>query len=416
MDSARQRADAAARASYGRLLSILIARSRDIPSAEDAVSQAFEAALRVWPERGIPQNPEAWLLTAARNHMSNQMRHNRIIRAGMDELTLLAETGGETGSDSAAHDPTDPAVFPDDRLKLLFLCAHPALDGSIRTPLMLQVVMGLDAARIAQAFLVPAATMGQRLSRAKAKIRDAGLRFVLSEAELSSDRLLDVLDAIYVAFATGWDAAHDLAAEAIYLARLIVTLMPSEPEPRGLLALMLYCEARRAARRRKGVFVPLDQQDVRLWRRDLIIEAEGLLTTGARFGRFGRYLCEAAIQSVHVQRAITGQTEYSALEVLYRMLQTHAPSIGAQVGLAAVTLETQGPAQALAVLESLPPDRVQAYQPYWVTRTRVLQALGLDSAAALAQAISLTEDEDRRRHIEWGVTGWSGVTAPNTSA
>lgn len=415
MDDARRKAESAARASYGRLVSILIARSRDISSAEDALSQAFEAALRVWPERGIPHNPEAWLLTAARNHMSNQMRHNRIIWAAMEELTRQAETGGETGLNSGANDPTDPAVFPDERLKLLFLCAHPALDGSIRTPLMLQVVLGLDAARIAQAFLVPATTMGQRLSRAKAKIRDAGLRFVLSQAELSSERLLDVLDAIYVAFATGWEQADDLTAEAIYLARLIVTLMPSEPEPRGLLALMLYCEARRAARRREGVFVPLDQQDVRLWRRDLIIEAEGLLTAGARFGRFGRYLCEAAIQSVHVQRAVTGQTEYGALEVLYRMLQTHAPSIGAGVGLAAVTLETQGPARALAVLEALPADRVQTYQPYWVTRTRVLQALGQESAASLAQAIALTQDEGQRRHIEWGVTGL-GVTAPSTSA
>lgn len=392
MEPARHRAEAAARASYGRLLSILVARSRDISSAEDALSQAFEAALRVWPERGIPQNPEAWLVTVARNSMSNQIRHSGVARAAMDDLLRHAA------------DLAEPTAFPDERLKLLFLCAHPALDGSIRTPLMLQVVLGLDAARIARAFLVPAATMGQRLSRAKTKIRDAGLRFVLSEAELSSDRLIDVLDAVYVAFSIGWEEAYALTEEAIYLARLIVDLMPNEPEPRGLLALMLYCEARRPARRNADGFVPLDQQDTQLWRRDMIIEAEGLLTAGARFGRFGRYLCEAAIQSVHVQRAITGKTEYRALEVLYSLLQTHAPSIGAAVGLAAVTLESQGAARALALLDALPADRVQAYQPYWVTRTRVLQAMGQDAAPCLARAMSLTQDAGLRRHIEWGVT------------
>ena len=392
MEPARQRAETAARASYGRLLSILVARSRDISSAEDALSQAFEAALRVWPERGIPQNPEAWLLTAARNSLSNQIRHLGVARAAMDDLLRQTENWAE------------PAAFPDERLKLLFLCAHPALDGSIRTPLMLQMVLGFDAARVARAFLVPAATMGQRLSRAKAKIRDAGLRFVLSEAELSSDRLIDVLDAVYVAFSIGWEEADALTEEAIYLARLIVDLMPNEPEPRGLLALMLYCEARRPARRNAVGFVPLDQQDTRLWQRDMIIEAEGLLTMGARFGRFGRYLCEAAIQSVHVQRAITGKTEYRALEVLYSLLQTHAPSIGAAVGLAAVTLESQGAARALALLDALPEDRVQAYQPYWVTRTRVLQAMGQDAATCLARAVSLTQDAGLRRHIEWGVT------------
>lgn len=408
MASARPRAEAAARASYGRLLSILVARSRDIASAEDALSQAFEQALRVWPERGVPQNPEAWLLTTARNSLSNQIRHQGVTRAAMDELTRRAE------------DLAEPTAFPDERLKLLFLCAHPALDGSIRTPLMLQVVLGLDAARIARAFLVPAATMGQRLSRAKTKIRDAGLRYVLSEAELSSDRLMDVLDAVYVAFSIAWEDADALTDEAIYLARLIVTLMPKEPEPRGLLALMLYCEARRPARRNAHGFVPLDQQDARLWQRDMIIEAEGLLTTGARFGRFGRYLCEAAIQSVHVQRAVTGRTDHHALEVLYTLLQTHAPSIGAGVGLAAVTLETQGAAKALAVLDALPAERVQSYQPYWVTRMRVLQAMGRDPAASLAQAISLTQDAGLRRHIEWGAAGSSprkaDITAPSTSA
>jgi RNA polymerase sigma-70 factor (ECF subfamily) len=389
MTDARQRAETAARTSYGRLLSILIARSRDIAAAEDALSQAFEAALRVWPDRGMPDNPEAWLITTARNHLSNQSRHQTVALAATEELLRRTD------------ERSDPAPFPDDRLRLLFLCAHPALDEGIRTPLMLQCVLGLDAARIARAFLLPPATMGQRLSRAKAKIRDAGLRFVLSQAELSSDRLLDVLDAIYVAFSCGWEEGGDLTGEAIYLARLIVSLMPQEPEPLGLLALMLYAEARRPARRDAAGFVPLDRQDPRLWHRAMIIEAEGHLTAGSRFGRFGRYLCEAAIQSVHVQRGITGRTNYQALETLYALLDAHSPSIGATVGLAAVTLETSGAARALAVLDALPGAKVQTYQPYWATRTRILRAAG-DSAGAnvtRTQALSLTEDPNLRLHI-----------------
>jgi RNA polymerase sigma-70 factor (ECF subfamily) len=201
----------------------------------------------------------------------------------------------------------------------LFLCAHPALDEAIRTPLMLQTVLGLDAERIARAFLVAPSAKGQRLVRVKARIRDAGLRFVLSEAEMTAGRLGDVLDAIYVAFDTGWDAEDgtDLTGEAVFLARLIVAQMPGEPEPQGLLALMLYCEARRAARRdTEGRFVPLDRQDAKAWNRSMIIEAEGLLAQASRRAQFGRFQCEAAIQSVHIQRPITGVTNWAALETL----------------------------------------------------------------------------------------------------
>ena len=394
---ARHIAQKVARDSYGRLLAILVARNRDIAAAEDALSGAFEAALRQWPERGVPQNPQAWLITTARNTLSNQARHHGVTRAAVDEVLRRAE-----GHAAGLAEPE--AAFPDERLKLLFLCAHPALDHAIRTPLMLQVVLGLDAARIARACLVPAATMGQRLSRAKAKIRDAGLRYVLTEAEITPDRLDPVLDAVYVAFTAGWEADDDLIDEAIFLARLIVSLLPDEPDPKGLLALMLYCTARQKARRDASGFVPLDRQDMRLWQRDMIIAAEGLLSEGARAGRFGRYLCEAAIQSVHVQRAITGQTNHQALAVLYGMLHDLVPSVGAAVGLAAVTLETEGAARALSLLDALPQDRVHSYQPYWVTRRAVLRGLGrqAEAEAALAQALSLTEDESLRRHLAAG--------------
>lgn len=393
---ARHSAETAARTSHGRLLSILVARSRDIAAAEDALAAAFEAALRVWPQRGVPANPEGWLVTTARNALSNQTRHNRVEARAIPELLHRTDA------------LTDPADFPDERLKLLFLCAHPAIDERIRTPLMLQTVLGLDAAHIARAFMEEPATIGQRLVRAKAKIRDAGLRFVLAEAELGSDRLLDVLDAIYVAFGTGWETAVDsegLVDEAIYLARLIATLMPDEPEPRGLLALMLYCEARRPARRdATGGFVLLDRQDARLWSRNTIIEAEGLLTAAARKGRFGRYLCEAAIQSVHVQRPITGHTNYDALELLYGLLHAHVPSVGAAVGLAAVLVETGKIDRALAMLNAIPEGKQRGYQPYWVTRARALQASGdsVGAEAARQTALALTQDAALRRHIERG--------------
>ncbi len=390
-DPAQRAAEEAARASYGRLLSVLVARTRNIAAAEDALSGAFEAALRVWPVRGVPDNPEGWLVRAAQNRALNVRRHDAVVVAAQAELISRIEEGGD-GS------------FPDDRLRLLFLCAHPALDESIRTPLMLQTVLGLDADRIARAFLVAPATMGQRLVRAKAKIRDAGLRFVLSEAEMTSERLNDVLDAIYVAFGTGWDSATgaDLTGEAIWLARLIVALMPGEPEPMGLLALMLYCEARRAARRdREGRFVPLDRQDAKAWNRTMIIEAESLLTQASRRARFGRFQCEAAIQSVHIQRPITGVTNWAALETLYGLLARHVASVGATVALAVVTLETGAADRALAVLDGLAAERVAHYQPYWVARARVLGVLAREDEqrAALARAIDLSGDEAVRRHL-----------------
>ena len=330
---ARQAAEAAARNSYGRLVAILAARNRDIAAAEDALADAFVAALRSWPESGVPANPEAWLLTAARNQAINAVRHQAVAQAVGADLALL--------QDPWAPEPTD---LPDDRLKLLFVCAHPAIDEAVRTPLMLQTVLGLDAVQIGAAFLVAPATMGQRLVRAKAKIRDAGLRFELPTADDMPARLQEVLHAIYAAYGTSWDqiagaqgGVHDLAQEAIFLCRLLVELLPQEPEPRGLLSLMLYCESRRAARRSaSGGFVPLADQNPRLWSRDMIIEAENHLTQASQAGRFGRFQCEAAIQSVHCDRQRSGVTDRDALVKLYRALVEVAPTAGAHEALAAV--------------------------------------------------------------------------------
>ena len=391
MQSARIAAEHAARVSYGRLLAALVARYRDIAAAEDALADAFLSAVRSWPDSGVPANPDAWLYSTARNNLKNLARHQRVVDASAFDLALL--------QDGIAP---DEAQLPDDRLKLLFVCAHPAIDEAVRTPLMLQTVLGLDARQIGAAFLVAPAAMGQRLVRAKAKIKWARLRFELPAADDMSEHLQDVLDAIYAAYGTSWDAVagasagvRDLADEAIFLGRLVVAMLPDAPEALGLLSLMLFCESRRSARRgTDGSFIPLRQQDTQRWSRTLIAEAEGLLISGSRAGTFGRYLCEAAIQSVHAARAITGRINHDALGALYALLASHSPGAGVLVGQAAALVDAGEPARARAVLGRLVASEVRTYQPYWVTLANALAASGERAAAeqALQTAIGLTED------------------------
>ncbi|MFN8830924.1 MAG: RNA polymerase sigma factor [Labrys sp. (in: a-proteobacteria)] len=385
-----------ARASYGKLVAILSVRSRDIAGAEDALSEALASALEVWPERGVPTSPEAWLLTAARNRLRNTARAMMVRKSAEPEVErrlILPET----------EEP-----LADERLRLMFICTHPAIDPMARTPLILQTVMGIDAARIARAFLVEPATMSQRLVRAKTRIRDAGLRFELPERGDMPARLGAVLDAIYAAFGDGWDgldhpdAPEALTGEAIWLARLLVALLPEEPEPKGLLALMLYCTARRAARRDEARrFVPLDRQDAALWDRAMIIEAEALLTNAARAARFGRYQCEAAIQSVHIQRPITGHLNRAALRTLYDLLVQQSDSIGARIGRAVVMAEAGEPRRALDELAHLAPEKVERHQPFFVARSRIA-ALANEPALAAASmtiAIALTDDPSVRAYL-----------------
>lgn len=395
-DMAGRAAEQAARDSYGRLLSILAARDRDIAAAEDALSEALVQALRLWPERGVPQNPEGWLLTVARKRQRNADRARRLRQVAEPEVIRR-------------HDlPAEGAPLGDHRLALMFTCAHPAIDAAARTPLILQCVLGLDAAAIARAFLVEPAAMSQRLVRAKARIRDAGLRFALPDPEDMPARIEAVLEAIYAAFGTAWDsldlpdAREGLTAEAIWLARLVVAQMPDEPEPKGLLALMLYCSARASARRDgAGRFVPLDRQDARLWDPTRIIEAEGLLTEAARLGRFGRFQCEAAIQSVHIQRPITGRLNLSALLAFYDLLVARSDSIGARVGRAVVLAEAGRTDEAGQALDALPADRVARYQPWWVARARIAWLAGnpAEARAALETALSLTGDAGLRAFL-----------------
>jgi RNA polymerase sigma-70 factor (ECF subfamily) len=399
-ESTHRTIERVARESYGRLVAFLSAHTRDVASAEDALSNALVKALTTWPQDGVPQNPEAWLMTTARHSIIDHVRHQQMAEASEPTLLLLREESNEM---------TSSAEFPDDRLKLLFVCAHPAIDPAMHTPLMLQTVLGLDAVRVAHAFLVSPTTMGQRLVRAKTKIRDAGIQFEVPQERELPQRLDAVLEAIYAAFGIGWDdmtgvdqRGRDLAEEAIWLARVLLQLMPAEPEVRGLLALMLHCEARRAARRRPdGRYVPLSEQDSHQWSLPLIEEAERHLAEASNRGRTGRFQLEAAIQSVHAERARSGRTEWVAIVLFYEQLIRISPTLGTRTGYAAAVAEAVGPEAGLAVLDGLDPEAVSGYQPYWAARAHLLQRLGKASEAvdAFDRAIGLAEDPAVRQFL-----------------
>ncbi len=384
-----------ARESYGRLLAYLSARSRDVAAAEDALSDAFKAALQSWPEAGIPDRPEGWLLTAARHRLIDAARRAQIrARAAQRDPEL------------EVSEMADLAAIPDERLRLLFVCAHPAIDPTVHTPLMLQVVLGFDAATIARAFVTQPATMSQRLLRAKIKIRDAGIAFEVPDERQLPERLDAVLEAIYAAYGCGWDDPTQaqrpgLAEEAIWLARVVIELLPDAAEAHGLLALMLYCEARREARRGPdGRFVPIREQDAGLWSRPLIGEAARALTRAGKRGQLGRFQLEAAIQSVHIERARTGRVDWQSITLLYEGLVRIAPTLGARVGRAAAVAEARDAAAGLACLDALPSDSVKNYQPYWAVRAHLLQQS--DTAAsrrAYDRALALTEDTALRDYL-----------------
>jgi len=401
MEDARGTVEAVARTSYGRLLAYLCSSTRDVAGAEDALGEALVSALASWPIDGIPRQPEAWLLTAARHRLVDRARRQRVQEQHQDSLRRLLADSVATAADSDA--------FPDRRVELLFVCAHPAIDSSLDTPLMLQTVLGLDAARIAQAFLVPPATMGQRLVRAKRKIRTTGIPFAIPPPHELPSRLDAVLEAIYAAYGIGRDEtdgvdphAENLADEAIWLARVLTERMPGEPEVRGLLALMLFCDARRAARHAPdGRYVPLSEQDPAAWSMDAIREAEAELGAAARLGRTGRFQLEAAIQSVHAERAQSGRTDWAAIVVFYDHLVRLAPTLGARVAQAAAVAEAQGPAAGLAMLDEIERAVAAAYQPFWAVRAHLLQAVGraAEAAEAYDRAIGLAVDPATRQFL-----------------
>ncbi|MBB5575290.1 MULTISPECIES: RNA polymerase sigma factor [Rhizobium] len=401
--SAVKAAEAVARRSYGKLVAILAARTRDVAGAEDALSEAFASALADWPVKGAPLNPEAWLLAVARRKMIDAIRRRRVSAVASGHLKLMAE-------ELEAAASLAPEI-PDERLALMFACAHPAVEPGIRAPLILQTILGFDAQTIGSAFLVSPAAMGQRLARAKNKIRRAKIPLCVPERADMRARLGAILEAVYAAYAEGWsdpagaDASlRNLAEEAICLGRLIVALLPEQAEALGLLALMLYSHARRGARRSAaGEFVPLADQDPALWDEGLIDEAEDLLIRASAFDAFDRYQLEAAIQSAHVVRRRTGATDWVAIERLYDGLCAITGSPVAAINRAIAVAQTRGPAAGLAALPVLAPgSRLIEYQPYWAARAELHTRMGEMAAAreAYDQAIALEIDPAVRRFLQ----------------
>lgn len=382
-------AETAARNAYGRLLALLVSRCGNLDEAEDALSEAFARALAHWPETGVPDTPEAWILTTARRLLVDANRRRQTAEgARMDMITLM-----ETSETLLAAGES----IPDERLKLLFICAHPEIEPAMRTPLMLQTVLGLNAKRIASVFLLKPATMSQRLVRLKTRLKDNDIPFEEPDRAHWPDRLEAVMSTIYGAYTAGWDQqdATDLTGEALFLARLLARLTPYEPESGGLLALILHCEARRSARRDQGGrFVPLDQQETDLWDHEMIAEAERTLGAALRMGQQGRFQLEAALQSAHNARMQSGKTDWPAIVSLYDRLLAISPTLGAMIGRAAALGEAVSADAALQALDELPADRLLQHQPYWATRAHLLARQGRieDSRLAYQSAIGLTSD------------------------
>ena len=400
-EQARAATEEVARRSYGKLVAFLAARTRDVAAAEDALSEAFASALTDWPRNGCPRNPEAWLLTVARRKTVDMFRAAQRHLSSPDELESI---------EAVLAAPAESEI-PDERLAMMFACAHPSIDAATRAPLILQAILGLDAKRIASAFLASPAAMGKRLVRAKEKIRQAGIPIRVPGREELPGRLDTVLNAIYAAFSEGWtdpagaDAARrELTGEALYLARLVVSLSPQEPEALGLLALMLHAEARRRARRsRAGEFVPLAEQDQLLWDHAQIAEAEALLHRAGSMRRIGRFQLEAAVQSAHVDRCRTGAASWSHVVELYDALLGLTGSPVVLINRALAIAELEGAAAGLNAMPDGAADaRLTEYQPYWAARSELLARTGEFAQARRANeiAIGLERDPAVRQFLE----------------
>lgn len=397
-EDAHAAAAATARDGYGRLVAMLAAADGDLAAAEDAVGDALERALATWPERGVPENPAAWLLTVARNRRRDRWKSAEATRTEPLDLD-------ETRVHGAVVDEVDPEAIGDHRLELMLVCAHPAVDGAVRTPLMLNTVLGFTAEQIAGAFAVPTATLATRLVRAKRRIKQIRIPFEVPDRSALPDRMAAVLEAVYGAYVIEWATAdaepRALPPESLRLVEVLAELAPEDPEVRGLAALVLLSSARAPARTTAdGQFVPLADQDPARWNAALIARAHDHLRAAHARRTVGRFQLEAAIQATHCARRDREPTDWHTLRRLHTALHELAPSDGSATALAAVVAETDGPAAGLAVLDQIA-DRTRRFQPAWATRAHLLARLGQadDAVAAYDKAISLTHDAAQRAYL-----------------
>jgi len=348
----------------------------------------------------VPGSPDAWLLTVARNRLRDEWKSARVQRA----VPL------EVGQDALASvDDIDVGSIPDRRLELMLVCAHPAIDRAVRTPLTLNTVLGFTAEQVGRAFSVPPSTMATRLVRAKKRIKAVGIPFRIPDRADLPARMTSVLEAVYGAYVIDWATgpqARQLPSEALHLAEVLATLVPGDPEARGLAALIELSAARAPARvDAGGRFVPLADQDPSLWNPHLISRAHEHLRAAYAQGQLGRFQLEAAIQAVHCDRGRDGTTDWPTLLTLHRILHSVAPSLGSGVALAAVTAEVDGPAAGLATLEALRQEageRARRFQPAYATGAHLLDRLDRndEAVAAYDSAINLTHDLAERRYLE----------------
>lgn len=394
-------ASLAARDSYGRLLALLSASTSDIASAEDALADAFERALRTWPDQGVPGRPDAWLLTVARNRLRDHWKSAQVQRT----LPLGEDPG------AAMHtDDIDIDAIPDRRLELMLVCAHPAIERAAHTPLMLNTVLGFTAEQVGRAFAMPAPTMATRLVRAKKRIKAARIPFRIPDRSHLPARMTAVLEAVYGAYVIDWATtgaqARQLPSEALHLAEVLTRLVPDDPEAHGLAALVQLSASRAPARLDAGGhFVPLPDQDPSLWDSQLIEAAHEHLRAAHARGQLGRFQLEAAIQAVHCARQQAGQTDWPTLLTLHRLLHEMAPSLGSGVALAAATAEVEGPAAGLAALDALLQEagqQARCFQPARATRAHLLDRLGRseEAVAAYTSAIDMTHDRAERQYLQ----------------
>ena len=396
------------RAEHGRVIATLIARLRDFDLAEEALQDAFAVALERWPRDGIPPNPAAWLITTARRKAIDSWRRERL---RTDKYAAITQAGVESIEDYGVdvHDDSGPV---DDRLRLIFTCCHPALSLEAQVALTLRTLGGLSTAEIASALLVPEATLGQRLSRAKRKIRDAAIPYQIPADHLLPERLDAVLAVVYLIFNEGYSATagdavvrHELSAEAIRLGRALRDFMPDEPEVMGLLALMLLHDARRSARLAApdGGAVLLEAQDRSLWTREAIVEGQALVERALRIGRPGAYQLQAAIAAVHAEAARAEETDWPQIVALYDLLARANPSPVVELNRAVAVAMADGLDAGLRLIDrSEVAEPLRTYRWFHAARADLLRRLGRFSEAAggYARALELTENAAERGYLQ----------------